>query len=126
MTPLEELTVRLRESVRERDWQPYHTPKNLAMALAGEAGELLAEFQWLTPEESARVMESPDKAAAIRSELADVFAYLLELADVLDVDLIAATNAKADEVAQRYANGHYNYLGGGFNTGHQGVRSAGS
>lgn len=74
-TGLEELTARLRQAVHERGWAPFHTPKNLAMALAGEAGELLAEFQWLTPEESRRVMDSPEKAEAVRSELADVFSY---------------------------------------------------
>jgi len=106
-TGLEELAARLRQAVHERGWAPFHTPKNLAMALAGEAGELLAEFQWLTPEESRRVMDSPEKAEAVRSELADVFSYLLELADVLGVDLIEATNKKADIVARRYAEGHY-------------------
>lgn len=106
-TGLEELVERLRRDVRERGWEPFHTPKNLAMALAGEAGELLAEFQWLTPEESARVMDSPEKAAAVRSELADVFSYLLRLADVLGVDLVEAAGEKADVVARRYAEGYY-------------------
>lgn len=109
-TGWEELVGRLREATRERGWEQYHTPKNLAMALAGEAGELLAEFQWLTPEESLRVMESPEKAEAVRSELADVFSYLLELADVLGVDLIEAAHAKADLVAERFAEGHYDGL----------------
>ncbi|WP_106400133.1 nucleotide pyrophosphohydrolase [Actinocorallia populi] len=106
-TGLEELIGRLRQAVHERGWERFHTPKNLAMALAGEAGELLAEFQWLTPEESRRVMDAPEKAEAVRSELADVFSYLLELADVLGVDLVEAANAKADVVARRYAEGHY-------------------
>lgn len=106
-TGLEELADRLRQAVRERGWEPFHTPKNLAMALAGEAGELLAEFQWLTPEESSRVMESPEKAEAVRSELADVFSYLVRLADVLGVDLVEAANEKADVVARRYAEGYY-------------------
>jgi NTP pyrophosphatase (non-canonical NTP hydrolase) len=77
-----------------RDWGRFHTPKNLAMALAGEAGELAAEFQWLDPEESARVMADPAKAAAVRLEMADVLSYLLRLADVLDVDLEAALREK--------------------------------
>lgn len=59
-TALEELAARLREFAAARDWEQFHTPKNLAMALAGEAGELLAEFQWLTPEESARVMDDAE------------------------------------------------------------------
>ncbi len=97
MTPdIERLQERLRAFSAERDWDQYHTPKNLAMALAGEAGELLAEFQWLTPEEAQSVMEDAGKAAAVRDELADVAIYLLRLADVLGVDLAAAADAKID------------------------------
>lgn len=116
---LDALIRRLREATEDRRWTPFHTPKNLAMALAGEAGELLAEFQWLTPEESFDVMESPEKAEAVRSELADVFSYLLRLADVLGIDLIEATHTKADIVARRYAEGHYDgsHRGAGGRTG---------
>lgn len=77
-----------------RDWGRFHTPKNLAMALAGEAGELAAEFQWLTPDEAAGVMDDPGKAEAVRLEMADVLSYLLRLADVLDVDLEAVLREK--------------------------------
>jgi NTP pyrophosphatase (non-canonical NTP hydrolase) len=73
---LAELTTRLREFAAARDWEQFHTPKNLAMALAGEVGELLAELQWLTPEEASRVMADPEAAARMRSELADVTIYL--------------------------------------------------
>lgn len=96
------LTSRLRDFARQRDWEQFHTPKNLAMALAGEAGELLAELQWLTPEEARRVMEDPDTAARMRSELADVFLYLVRLADVLDVDLLASAHVKLTENERRY------------------------
>ena len=84
-TEIEELTRRLREFVAARDWQRFHTPKNLAMALAGEAGELLAELQWLTPEESANVMTDPEAAARVRGEVADVTVYLVRLADALGI-----------------------------------------
>ncbi|MEU7739269.1 nucleotide pyrophosphohydrolase [Nonomuraea sp. NPDC049158] len=97
---LEPLAERQREFARARDWEQFHTPKNLAMALAGEAGELLAEFQWLTPDESAGL--DPEALARVRSELADVTLYLVRLADVLGVDLVAAANAKLDEGEQRY------------------------
>jgi NTP pyrophosphatase (non-canonical NTP hydrolase) len=73
----------LRDFARARDWERFHTPKNPAMALAGEAGELVACFQWLTPEESARVMDDPGIAADVESEPADVLQYLIRLADVL-------------------------------------------
>jgi NTP pyrophosphatase (non-canonical NTP hydrolase) len=91
---LRELADLLRAFAQARNWEPYHTPKNLAMALAGETGELTACFQWLTPAESARIMHDPRAAANIESELADVLQYLIRLADVLDVDLAEAVRKK--------------------------------
>jgi NTP pyrophosphatase (non-canonical NTP hydrolase) len=88
------LAASLRAFARARDWEQYHTPKNLAMALAGETGELVACFQWLTPDESARVMVDPGTAAAIESEMADVLQYLIRLADVLGIDLAEAVRTK--------------------------------
>ncbi|WP_329428942.1 nucleotide pyrophosphohydrolase [Streptosporangium sp. NBC_01495] len=102
MTELEELADRLRRFAHDREWERFHTPKNLAMALAGEVGELLAELQWLTPEESARAMEDPEAAGRLRSELADVMIYLTRLADVLNVDLVEAAHAKLDQSDRRY------------------------
>jgi NTP pyrophosphatase (non-canonical NTP hydrolase) len=99
---LDELAVRLREFAAARAWEQFHTPKNLAMALAGEVGELLAELQWLTPEETAQVMADPEAAARMRSELADVTIYLVRLADVLGLDLIEAARAKLAESESRY------------------------
>jgi dCTP diphosphatase len=91
----------LREFARERDWEQFHTPKNLAMALVAEAGELAQLFQWLTPDESARVMESA-RAADVEDELADVAIYLLRLADGLDVDLVEAVANKVARNRERY------------------------
>jgi dCTP diphosphatase len=85
----------------ERDWEQFHTPKNLAMALAGEVGELVEIFQWLTAEESAVVMSSP-RGQDVRDELADVLIYLVRLADVLDVDLIGAGFEKLQKNALKY------------------------
>src|SRR5262245_43868886 len=99
---LDELAARLREFAAAREWEQFHTPKNLAMALAGEVGELVAELQWLTPEEAAQVMADPEAAARIRSELADVTIYLVRLADLLDVDLIEAARAKLAQSECRY------------------------
>ena len=96
----------LRASVRafaeERDWQGFHTPKNLAMALAGEVGELLAELQWLTPQESAAVMSDPEAGRRVRNEIGDVMIYLTRLCDVLDVDLLDAARTKLADSARRY------------------------
>jgi len=92
----------LAQFARERDWEQFHTPKNLAMALAGEAGELLELFQWLTPEQSRALMAQPDQAQAVRQELADVFAYLLRLADATGTDLEAALAEKIELNRRRY------------------------
>ncbi|MGA5308683.1 nucleotide pyrophosphohydrolase [Micromonospora taraxaci] len=99
---LRELQEQVRHFAQERDWDQFHNPKNLSMALAGEAGELLEIFQWLSQEQSAAIMTDPVKAEAVRHELADVLAYLLRLADVLQVDLPAALRAKIDLNARRY------------------------
>ncbi|WP_152362173.1 nucleotide pyrophosphohydrolase [Microlunatus speluncae] len=77
-----------------RDWGPFHTPRNLVLALTGEVGELAAEFQWLTEAETERVMDDPDKARSVRHEMADVLIYLLRLATILEVDLEAALKEK--------------------------------
>jgi NTP pyrophosphatase (non-canonical NTP hydrolase) len=87
---LDELTDRVRAFAEARDWQQFHTPKNLAMALAGEVGELLAELQWLTPEESAAVMRVPDAGARVRAERGEVVISLVRLADVLGIALVDA------------------------------------
>jgi dCTP diphosphatase len=99
--PVEELQHRIREFARERDWEQFHTPKNLAMALSNEIGELVEIFQWLTPEEAAAVMASA-RAGDVEDELADVAIYLLRLADVLGVDLLEATNRKLELNAARF------------------------
>ena len=98
---LQRLRGELRAFARERDWEQFHTPKNLAMALAGEVGELLEVFQWLTPEEAAAVMESA-RADDVADELADVAIYLVRLADVLDVDLLDVARAKLELNRDRY------------------------
>ncbi|MER5381778.1 nucleotide pyrophosphohydrolase [Streptomyces sp. NPDC002688] len=85
-----------------RDWEQFHTPKNLAMALAGESGELLEIFQWLTPEQSTQIMHHPAQAVRVREEMADVLAYLLRLADILDVDLEQALAQKIEINGRKY------------------------
>jgi len=98
---LDELRDRLRQFAAERDWEKFHTPKNLAMALSVEASELVEIFQWLTPQESAAVMDS-DEADHVREELADILIYLVRVADVLDVDLISTAEAKVARNAERF------------------------
>ncbi|MCX4884214.1 nucleotide pyrophosphohydrolase [Streptomyces sp. NBC_00847] len=96
------LQRRLADFAAARNWQPYHTPKNLVAALSVEASELVEIFQWLTPEQSARVMEEPDTAHRVRDEVADVLAYLLQLCEALGVDPLEALNAKIDRNERRF------------------------
>ena len=100
MDSLDDLNRRLLAFARERDWEQFHSPKNLAMALAGEAGELLEHFQWLTEEQSFDLPS--DKREAVAMELADILAYLIRLSQRLDVDLIAALERKIAINEQRY------------------------
>jgi dCTP diphosphatase len=97
---LEALRAKLREFIAQRDWAQFHNPKNLAMALIAEAGELVEHFQWLTPEEADRL--PPHARTEVEHELADVFIFLVELADRLGVDLLAAAERKLALNAQKY------------------------
>ncbi len=96
--------IRLRDALREfaaaREWEQFHSPRNLATALAVEAAELLEPFQWLTDEQSLDL--SPQKRAAVEQELADVLLYLVRLADRLGVDLEQAAQAKIVLNAEKY------------------------
>lgn len=88
--------------VAEREWQRFHDPKNLAMSLAIEAGELMEHFQWLRSDELPAAVAPPAARAAIGEEMADVACYLLALANVLEVDLSTAVREKLRKNAQRY------------------------
>lgn len=100
-----QLQAELREFAAQREWEPFHTPKNLVMALANEAGELLEIFQWLTPEQSCNIMNTPPAAEHVREEVADVFAYLLQLSDVLGIDLERAMADKIRKNTRKYPVG---------------------
>jgi NTP pyrophosphatase (non-canonical NTP hydrolase) len=97
---LEQLRSQLAAFARQRDWEGFHSPKNLAMALIAEAAELVEHFQWLSEDESRRL--SADKLAEVRLELADILIYLIRTADQLDVDLIAAASDKIAINEHRY------------------------
>lgn len=94
MSELNELKDEIRAFADARDWEQFHTPKNLSMAVAGEAGELVAEFQWLTAEQSMRSNMSVDKLRDIELEIADVTIYLIRLADVLGIDVAEVVRKK--------------------------------
>jgi len=97
---LENLRRRLAEFAAVRDWDQFHSPKNLAMALIAEAAELVEHFQWLTEEQSQLL--STEKRQAVSYELADVLIYLVRIADKLDIDLIAAAKSKTEINETRY------------------------
>ena len=100
MSELENLREQLRDFAAARDWDQFHSPKNLAMALAGESGELLETFQWLTEEQSRR--PTPEILAAASEEIADVLLYLVRLSDKLGIDPVAAANRKIVANAAKY------------------------
>ena len=97
---LDALRERLRAFVQERDWEQFHSPKNLAMAMIVEAAELVEHFQWMTEQESKEI--APEKRDQVAHEIADTFIYLLRMSDVLGIDLIDAAHAKMDLNAKKY------------------------
>jgi len=97
---LDTLKLRLREFADSRDWNQFHSPKNLCMALGIEVAEISEHFQWLTEEQSRNL--PPDKLDEVASELADTLLYLVRLADKLGVDLAAAATAKIEINARKY------------------------
>ncbi|MEE2802818.1 MAG: nucleotide pyrophosphohydrolase [Pseudomonadota bacterium] len=105
---ISDLTATVNEFVAERDWQQFHSPKNLAMALIVEAAELVEHFQWLTANESASLDDV--KKSAVAEELADVLVYLVCIADRLEIDLEAAAFSKIGKNREKYpverARGH--------------------
>lgn len=97
---LEALRNALRQFASDRDWNQFHSPKNLAIALNVEAGELLEHFQWMSEAES--IALDPEQQAKVREETADVLLYLIRLADKLGIDLLAAASEKIALNAEKY------------------------
>jgi dCTP diphosphatase len=97
---MNELRDTIRAFIRERDWEQFHSPKNLAMALSVEVAEIVEHFQWLTEEQSKNL--PPEKLAEIRQEIGDVMIYLTELADKLGIDPVEAAKAKVEINGKKY------------------------
>ena len=97
---LESLKLCLREFAKDRDWDQFHSPKNFSMAIIVECAELVEHFQWLTDEQSKNL--PADTLEEVRLEIADIFLYLIRLADKLDVDLVKAANDKIKLNAEKY------------------------
>jgi NTP pyrophosphatase (non-canonical NTP hydrolase) len=100
VTTLTDLSRRIARFAEERDWEQFHSPKNLTMALTVEAAELQEHFQWLTEQQSREL--SGEKLRAVEAEIGDVFIYLLRLADQLGVDLVTAAARKMETNARNY------------------------
>jgi dCTP diphosphatase len=100
MNKLDKIKVRLRQFADERDWDQFHSPKNLAMALIVEAAELVEHFQWLTEKQSQKL--PADKLAEVEQEIADIQIYLIRLADKLGIDVEKAVNNKIKLNEKRY------------------------
>jgi NTP pyrophosphatase (non-canonical NTP hydrolase) len=97
---LENLRQRLADFAHQREWEQFHSPKNLSMALIAEAAELVEHFQWLSEEQSMQLAE--DKKQQVALELADILIYLIRTADRLDIDLVASVYSKIDINEARY------------------------
>ena len=103
MSELEKLKLQLRRFAEERDWEQFHSPKNLSMALSVEISEVVEHFQWLTEEQSQNLPQ--DKLEDAAAELADTLIYLIRLADKLKIDLLAAAQNKLEVNEQKYPVG---------------------
>ena len=101
-TTVSDLKTRVLAFVRERDWEQFHSPKNLSMALAAETGELMEHFLWATAEQSRAIANEPARRAKIADELADVVIYALEFANMTGLDVSAAIEAKMAANAEKY------------------------
>jgi NTP pyrophosphatase (non-canonical NTP hydrolase) len=101
-TTVAELRQLVNAFVDRRDWHQFHAPKNLAMSLAIEAAELMEHFQWISTDESRRMTEQPEQISQVADELADVFCYLLAMANELNLDLSTAVRHKMAKNEQKY------------------------
>ena len=101
-TDLIALRDQLRKFAAERNWEQFHTPRNLLLALVGEVGELAELFQWVSDEQAAVIMRDEQLAARVREELADVLGYVVQLADALGIDLYEALRAKIILNGEKY------------------------
>tara|TARA_R110002049_G_scaffold2750_2_gene21371 strand:+ start:73120 stop:73458 length:339 start_codon:yes stop_codon:yes gene_type:complete len=101
-TTVDELRQLVKRFVDERDWNSFHNPKNLAMSLAIEAGELMEHFQWLTLDEAALIANDPQQKHDVGEEVSDCLAYILSLANAMDIDLSESLRAKMIRNAEKY------------------------
>jgi len=101
-TTLQDIKNKVLAFARERDWEQFHSPKNLSMAIAAEAAELMEHFLWQSPDASRETVEQPELRAKVEEELADVFIFAIEFANMTGIDLASAIEAKMQRNADKY------------------------
>ena len=119
-TSVAQLRKLVEDFVSERDWQQFHAPKNISMALAIEAAELMEHFQWISADDSRAVRSQPEKLAAVGEELADVLCYALAIANELGIDVSTAMHDKMVKNRLKYPAEEYQGRYGPEDTGSQG------
>jgi dCTP diphosphatase len=119
-TTIAELRQLVADFVAEREWSQFHSPKNVSMALAIEAAELMEHFQWLTTEASRRIADEPARLAAVAEEIADVVGYSMALANELGIDLSSTVRAKMVKNAQKYPAHEFRGRYGKYDDGQRG------
>jgi len=102
LTTIKDLKQKLAKFIKDRDWEQYHSPKNLSMSIAIEAAELMEMFQWLTIEESHNVIKDKEKLQEIEEELADIAVYVLDFCNMFNIDLTSAVLRKLKKNAEKY------------------------
>jgi len=102
VSSLHDLKLRVRQFAQQRSWEKFHSPKNLAMALAIEVSELMEFFQWLTPDDAIRFCNNPQNKKKIEHEVADIAIYIFSICNALDIDLSSAIAAKMKLNAKKY------------------------
>ena len=106
-TTVAELVKLVDDFIVERQWEPFHDPKNLSTSIAIEAAELMEHFQWLRSDQLDPVKDDPERMARIREELADILAYLLSFASTMEIDLSSALADKMKKNAVKYPAAEY-------------------
>ena len=101
-TTIQQLKDSVMDFIKEREWQPFHDPKNVAMALASEVGELLDLFRWVKSDQAFKLLEDQETLGSVREELADIAMFIFDFATICDIDLTEAVNEKMRLNAKRY------------------------
>jgi len=101
-TTFQEIKNRIKQFIKERDWEQFHSPKNLSMSIAIEAAELMEHFQWLTIEQSKKLLKNKKKREEIEDELADIAIYIIDFCNLFNINIEKSIISKLDKTAKKY------------------------